>query len=214
MYYASSLVAATVSLEPFHDYGAYLSRGLSGSMGPEHSSNQRHRSRCQRLGCSGAGVKATQTATGAVRTTTSAADGSFVLPNLVVGPYLLEGTKEGFSKYVQSGIVLQVASNPTIDVALKVGTVTEQVTVQADAALVETHDSGVGTVVDNQRVVEMPLNGRNVTGTRLPGGTSDNSPGWEFGRRVILGTKLSHSCHIRRWRDRQWELLSAGWGLL
>src|SRR5579863_2633755 len=113
------------------------------------------------LAVPGAEVKATQTATGAVRTATSGGDGAYALPNLPIGPYTLEISKEGFSKYVQTGVVLQVASNPAVDVALKVGAVTEQVTVQADAALVETHDSGVGTVVDNQRVVEMPLNGRN-----------------------------------------------------
>jgi hypothetical protein len=110
-----------------------------------------------------ADVKVTQTATGAVRTAASAPDGSFVLTNLPIGPYMFEVEKQGFAKYVQSGIVLQVDSNPTIDAALKVGSVNEQVTVQADAAMVETHSTGVGTVVDNQRVVEMPLNGRNAT---------------------------------------------------
>jgi hypothetical protein len=115
------------------------------------------------LAVPGATVKATQTATGVARTVTSGADGGYVLSNLPVGPYLLEVTKEGFTKYAQSGIVLQVDSNPTIDAALKVGSVTEQVMVQADANMVETHSTGVGTVVDNQRVVEMPLNGRNAT---------------------------------------------------
>ena len=108
----------------------------------------------------GAVVKATQTATGAARTVTTGADGGYVLTNLPVGPYQLEVTKEGFTKYVQSGIVLQVASNPTIDAILKVGAVTEQVNVQADATMVETHSSGIGAVVDNQRILEMPLNGR------------------------------------------------------
>src|SRR3974390_3172019 len=108
----------------------------------------------------GASVKATQTATGVARTTASGADGGYVLPNMPVGPYLLEVTKEGFSKYVQTGIVLQVDSNPTIDIALKVGAVSEQVTVEANAAQVETRSTGVGQVVDNQRVSEMPLNGR------------------------------------------------------
>ena len=115
------------------------------------------------LAVADATVKVTQTATGAVRTATSGTDGAYVLANLPIGPYLLEVTKEGFTKYAQSGIVLQVDSNPTIDVAMKVGSVTEQVTVQADANMVETHTTSVGTVVDNQRVVEMPLNGRNAT---------------------------------------------------
>ena len=115
------------------------------------------------LAVADATVKVTQTATGAARTANSGADGAFVLPNLPIGPYLLEVTKDGFTKYAQSGIVLQVDSNPTIDVGLKVGAVTEQVLVQADANMVETHTTSVGTVVDNQRVVEMPLNGRNAT---------------------------------------------------
>src|SRR5207302_3932218 len=80
-----------------------------------------------------------------------------------VGPYQLEVSKEGFAKYVQSGIVLQVGSNPTLEVALKVGAVSEQVQVEANAALVETRNAGVGTVIDNQRVLELPLNGRQVT---------------------------------------------------
>ncbi len=111
----------------------------------------------------GSEVKATQTATGLTRTVTSGSDGTYILTNLPVGPYMVEVSKDGFSKYVQSGIVLQVDSNPTVDAALKVGSVTDQVTVQADAAQVETHSTGIGTVVDNQRVLEMPLNGRQAT---------------------------------------------------
>ena len=108
-------------------------------------------------------VKATQSATGAVRTVNTGADGGYVLTNLPIGPYVLEISKEGFSKYVQSGIVLQVDANRTVDAALKIGSVSEQVTVQADAAMVETRSTSVGTVVDNQHVVELPLNGRNAT---------------------------------------------------
>src|ERR1700732_2394451 len=115
------------------------------------------------LAVAGATGKATPTATGGGRTITSDAEGAFVFANLPIGPYLLEITKEGFNKYAQTGIVLQVDSNPSIDAGLKLGAVTEQVTVQADASMVETHSTGVGTVVDNQRVVEMPLNGRNAT---------------------------------------------------
>lgn len=115
------------------------------------------------LAVPGAEVKATQTETGLVRTVTSSADGSYVLTNLPVGPYQLEVTHEGFSKYLQSGIVLQVGSNPTVDVGLKVGQVTEQVQVEANASLVETRSAGIGQVIDNQRVLELPLNGRQVT---------------------------------------------------
>src|ERR1035437_3114811 len=111
----------------------------------------------------GAEVRATQTETNTVRSVTTGADGSYVIPNLPLGPYQIEVSKEGFSKYVQSGAVLQVSSDPAVDVALRVGSVTEQVVVEANAALVETRSSGVGAVIENQRIVELPLNGRNVT---------------------------------------------------
>jgi Carboxypeptidase regulatory-like domain len=110
-----------------------------------------------------AAVKVTQTDTGAVRTAATGADGAYVLPNLPIGPYRLEVSKDGFAPYRQDGIVLQVDSNPTIDVAVKVGSVSEQVVVQADAAMVETRSSGVGQVVDQQRIVDLPLNGRQAT---------------------------------------------------
>ncbi len=110
----------------------------------------------------GATIKATQTATGLVRTTTSGADGGYVLSNLPIGPYVLEVSKEGFAKYAETGIVLEVNTNPTMDIALRVGAVSEQVTVEAGAAQVETRTTSIGQVVDNQRIMEMPLNGRDV----------------------------------------------------
>ena len=115
------------------------------------------------LAVPGAEVKLTQTSTGLVRTATTEADGSYILPNLPVGPYQFEVSKEGFTKYVQSGIVLQVGANPEIDATLKVGAVSQQVEVTADAAMVETRSTGVGQVVDQQRVVDLPLNGRQAT---------------------------------------------------
>jgi hypothetical protein len=109
-----------------------------------------------------AAIKATQTANGVVRTTTSGADGSYVLPNLPIGPYMVEVTKEGFSKFLQTGIVLEVASSSTLDVGLKVGAVSEQVTVESTSLSVETRTNSIGQVVDNKRIMELPLNGRDV----------------------------------------------------
>ena len=114
------------------------------------------------LAVPGAELKVTQTETGAQRTAASGSTGDYVLPNLPIGPYRLEVSKEGFSTYVQTGIVLQVGTNPTIDAALKVGAVSEQVSVEANAALVETQATGVGQVIENQRILELPLNGRNA----------------------------------------------------
>ena len=109
----------------------------------------------------GVEIKVTQTATGAVRTTLSNEEGRYVFANLALGPYMLEAKQPGFKSIIQTGIVLQVDSNLTIDVALKVGALGEQVTVEAGLTQVETRSTSVGTVVDNLRVAEMPLNGRN-----------------------------------------------------
>src|SRR5215475_15146106 len=84
----------------------------------------------------GVEVKATQTETGVVRTAVSAEDGRYVLPNLPIGPYRLEVNAPGFSPYAQTGIVLQVASIPTVNIVLQVGGVNQQVEVESNAALV------------------------------------------------------------------------------
>jgi hypothetical protein len=110
----------------------------------------------------GAEVKATQTDTDAVRTATSDADGSYVLSNLPIGPYRIEVTKQSFSTYVQTGVVLLVDTSPTVDVVLKLGAVNEQVQVEANAGLVETQTINIGQVVENQRILDLPLNGRNA----------------------------------------------------
>ncbi len=128
----------------------------------------------------GAQVKVTQTDTGISRAVSTGTDGTYVLPNLAIGPYRLEVSKSGFSTYVQTGIVLQVATNPTVDVALKIGAVNEQVQVEANAALVETQATGVGNVMETQRIVELPLNGRvatdlvQYTGAAIPLGVAGN----------------------------------------
>src|SRR6266581_1017792 len=111
----------------------------------------------------GVELTATQTETGLVRKTISNETGSYVLPNLALGPYRLEAALPGFRTFVQQGIVLQVNSNPVINPVLQVGQVSEQIEVQADAAVVETRNAGVGQVIEKARILELPLNGRNVT---------------------------------------------------
>ena len=111
----------------------------------------------------GVEVSATQTNTGAVRTTITNETGSYALPNLPIGPYRFEASLPGFRTFAQTGIVLQVNGSPVINAVLEVGQVAETVEVQANAALVETRNSGVGQVVENQRILELPLNGRDVT---------------------------------------------------
>ncbi len=111
----------------------------------------------------GVEVTATQTATGTKRSAVTDETGSYILQNLPIGPYTIEAALPGFKTYVQSGIVLQIGTTPTVNPVLQVGQVSDQVEVKADAALVEARSSGVGNVIDNQRVLELPLNGRNPT---------------------------------------------------
>ncbi|MEK7833908.1 MAG: TonB-dependent receptor [Acidobacteriota bacterium] len=124
----------------------------------------------------GAQVTITQTDTGLARTAVSGADGGYTLPNLPVGPYQLKVTKNGFKSFAQSGIVLQVNSNPEINVTLDVGAVTEQVNITAGVAGVETVSNGVGQVIDQQRVVELPLNGRVATELIFLSGLATSAP--------------------------------------
>src|SRR2546427_7267679 len=92
----------------------------------------------------GVEVTATQTATGVKRTVLTNETGSYVLSNLPLGPYRLEAALPGFRTFVQTGIVLQVDSNPVVNINLEIGQVSEQVEVQADAALGATRSTGVG----------------------------------------------------------------------
>jgi hypothetical protein len=85
----------------------------------------------------GVEVTATQTETGIARTAITNETGSYILPNLAIGPYRLEASLPGFRTFVQTGIVLQVNANPAINPVLEVGQVTEQIEVQANATLLK-----------------------------------------------------------------------------
>src|SRR5437773_346110 len=75
----------------------------------------------------GVEITATQTETGIIRNAVTNETGSYVLPNLPTGPYRLEAALPGFRTYVQTGIILQVNSNPAINPTLEVGQVAEKV---------------------------------------------------------------------------------------
>lgn len=111
----------------------------------------------------GAQVRATQTDTGFTRTAVTGADGTYVLPNLIVGPYELQVVRSGFDTYSQTGIVLQVNDNATVNIKLQVGTASQSVTVNANASMVNTESSSISSVIENKSVVDLPLNGRVLT---------------------------------------------------
>ena len=111
----------------------------------------------------GAQVKATNVDKGQVRETVSDATGRYALPDLPVGNYKLEVSSKGFKAYVQTGIILQVASNVTVNAPMQIGAVTESIQVEANAAMVETKENAVAQVIDQERMIDLPLNGRNPT---------------------------------------------------
>ena len=111
----------------------------------------------------GVEVTATETDTGLKRIVMTDATGYYVLTNLPLGPYRLDASKMGFRTYVQAGIQLQVGTVPEIAITLAVGQITEQVQVQGNVSQVETQTVGVGGVVETQRIVDLPLNGRDPT---------------------------------------------------
>src|SRR5215475_12255514 len=135
----------------------------------------------------GADITATQTETGIVRSTVSNETGSYVIPTLPLGPYKLEVSLPGFRTFVQAGILLQVNSNPTINAVLAVGQKSELVEVQANAALVETRTVGVGQVMETQRILELPHNGRNVTELITLGAGATSVPEYSSQPRSMQG---------------------------
>lgn len=92
----------------------------------------------------------------------SDASGVYTVPLLPPGRYTVEATADGFKKFVQEGIVLQVQQQARVDITLALGAVTESVMVSADAPVIESTTSSLGKVVDNRRIRDLPLNTRNV----------------------------------------------------
>jgi hypothetical protein len=137
----------------------------------------------------GVTIEVTNVGTNQTRTTVTGDDGYYSVPLLQPGQYQVKGTLTGFKTFLRDGLTVTVESTSRVDIRLVVGGLEESVTVSADAPLVETSNATLGIVVDQRKVVELPLNGRNFTqlGTLLPGvvappsglggGTGDATPG-------------------------------------
>src|SRR4051812_12582913 len=108
----------------------------------------------------GATVTVTNAETNEVVSTTSNADGNYTLPFLRPGLYNLTAELSGFTKYIRNGIRLEVGQTAEINVPLAVGGMAEEVTVAADAPILETSNANRGTVIDSARIAELPLQSR------------------------------------------------------
>jgi carboxypeptidase family protein len=108
----------------------------------------------------GATVTVVNKATNATRTTSSNEVGLFDFPALPPGVYSVKTELDGF-KTTSRDVELQVQQTARVDFTLELGTISEMATVSGMSPLVETSNATVGTVIENRRIVELPLNGRN-----------------------------------------------------
>ncbi len=109
----------------------------------------------------GARVAARRADTGVSRTAETAADGRYYLPYLSPGVYTVTAEREGFQKTVAPRVELSVNQIATIDMVLRVGAITQELTVEARGAGVEKESGALGTVIDNREIDSLPLLGRN-----------------------------------------------------
>ncbi len=108
----------------------------------------------------GATVTIRDVDTGIARTLTSDAGGRYIAPNLPIGNYEVQGQETGFQTEIRSGITLTVGREEVINLTLRVGQTAEQVTVNAEAPLVETTTAAMSSLVDDRTIRDLPLNGR------------------------------------------------------
>jgi len=101
--------------------------------------------------------------TGFSRTIITDDRGAYRAPSLPVGPYEIRGILAGFQTVIRTGISLTVGRQAVVNLELRVGEITEQVIVTGEASLVETTQSTVADLVDEQKIRDLPLNGRDFT---------------------------------------------------
>ena len=135
-------------------------------------------------------IQITAVETGAVYTVLTNADGIYTIPNLPIGAYTLQATVPGFQTYLQTGITLRVGDNVQLNIAMKVGGVSERVEVAAGAGMVQTQQNTISQVIDQQRIVELPLNGRDPTELiTLSGAAVNKSDGTNTGSKSFFSSQ-------------------------
>lgn len=143
-------------------------------------------------------VLATNTLTNEVRAARSNEVGNFSMPALPVGAYTVRCELEGFRTWIQQGIELSLNRNARLDIKLTVGALSEKVTVISDAPLVEATSSEMGALVDQRRVVDLPINGRNALSllSLVPGAKqfqTSNLQGFIENRASVNGARPENS---------------------
>ncbi len=112
-------------------------------------------------------VTVTSTETGESRSATTQDDGSYRFPALRPGHYTVKIEKDGFETQTQTGLTLDVAQELVVSPVMAVGAATQEVTVTGEAPLVNTTTSALGSLVNEERMADLPLNGRNYVDLTL-----------------------------------------------
>ncbi len=136
----------------------------------------------------GAKVTATNTATSIAHTAESDKSGGYFIAPLAPGPYTVTVEAAGFRKLVQSGVVLEINQQAHLDLTVQLGQVSDTLEVTGAAPLLQAESSTMGTVVNEQFVNELPLNGRNFVqlATLSPG---VNGVGFSATGTIMSGTR-------------------------
>ena len=137
----------------------------------------------------GATVRASNQETGINRGTVTDSSGRYSLPQLGLGLFSVEATMAGFQTEVRSGIRLTVGREAVVDLRLNVGAVTERVEVTGEAPLVQTKDSAVSFLVDENTMRDLPLNGRSYT--QLATLQPNVIPNTNYSKHMSAGTGLN-----------------------
>ena len=132
----------------------------------------------------GAAVTITAAGTNLSRTTVTSPEGTYVVAGLAPGTYRMLVELNGFRPLTRDGIRLATGETVRLDLQLELGAVAEAVTVTADAPLLRSETSGLGHVIDNRRIVDLPLNGRSfiTLATLAPGVAVPPPPAAPFPR--------------------------------
>jgi hypothetical protein len=149
-------------------------------------------------------------ATNLTRTAATDGAGSYNFTLLPVGLYNISVTANGFKPYVRERVELQVEQNLRVDFNLEVGQITEQVVITAEAPQVDAASSTLGKVVEERRIVDLPLNGRNflelgvlqagvvppAAGIDVVGSGTNNTPGGTASNFSVNGMRITSNNHL------------------
>src|SRR5262245_21032251 len=111
----------------------------------------------------GANIKLTNTDTGVTRPVVADELGRYNAPQLTLGGYEITAELPGFQTAVRRGVTLTIGREAVVDFTLQVGSLAQELTVNAEAALVATTNANLSYLVDDKKIRDLPLNGRNYT---------------------------------------------------